>query len=560
MRWQRRSEVRSLTTDHRPPIPMPQTRIIIQARTDSTRLPAKALLPVAGMPSALLALSRAGNTGLNVRLATSERDIDDRLAGVVEAAGGDVFRGSADNVRQRFLNACSDLNDEAAIVRLTADNLLPDGHLIDEVLTEFSSRQCPYLNLEMIWHQPPYGLSVEVFQLGALRAAAEQIDSEAEREHVTPALRASHEQTAKPEKRFSPQESAIRCTMDTFDDYLWIANCFDDLEDPVNTPWQALIERLVNHPDAPQPFAPGPGLVLGTAQIAAPYGSAVTVNPPARAEAIVMLRKAIGSGASGIDTARAYPGSEPAIGKALKAGYAGRCDIITKLAPLDDLPADAGAKMAADAAEISLLRSLNALGGECRPDVLLHRAAHLKQWDSAVWKRLQALQSEGLTGRIGVSVQSPQELEQALATPSVSLVQMPCNLLDWRWRQAGLIERLEQANDLTVHVRSVLLQGTLARPAAEWPMIEGFNPQDIIDFLKRQTENLERQSIADLCIAWMRAQPWVGALVIGAETSEQLDDTLNLFARPPLELAQATTLTKEAPLVPEQLLDPAKWK
>ncbi len=532
-------------------------RVIIQARTDSARLPAKAMLPISGMPSAVLALKRAANTGLDVRLATSDRDVDDRLTYAARSAGMAVFRGSAENVRQRFLDACTDLVDEAIAVRLTADNLLPDGQLISELVGELSKRQHPYLNIDMLWQNTPYGLSVEVFRLGALRSAAAQTDNAIEREHVTPALRRAYESGVKPSVRFSPQQSAIRCTMDTFDDYQRMAKCFESISQPVNAGWQDLLDRLTRLPNAPRPIAPGPGLILGTAQIAAPYGSAITVDPPSPNEATDMIRSAINHGVIGIDTANAYGGSEEVIGQTLKSGYQGRCKVITKIGPLDELVPSTDGQHAADAAEISLLRSLNRLG-VIKPDVLLHRAAHLEQWNGAVWSKLRDLQNEGLIGEIGVSVQSPAELELSLATPGVGLVQMPCNLLDWRWREAGLIAKLERS-DITVHVRSVLLQGTLARSVTDWPAIPGLNPQTIIDFLKNQRQQLERHSIADLCIAWMRAQPWVDALVIGAESSAQLDDTLQHFSRQPLDPAQAHALNDAAPKVPAQLLDPARW-
>ena len=40
---------------------------------------------------------------------------------------------------------------------------------------------------------------------------------------------------------------------------------------------------------------------------------------------------------------------------------------------------------------------------------------------------------------LGVSVQSPQEALTALACSDVRHIQMPFNLLDWRWREAGAI-------------------------------------------------------------------------------------------------------------------------
>ena len=53
--------------------------IVIQARVSSKRLPAKVLLPINQIPLAILAIKRAANTGLPVRLATSLDRSDDLL-------------------------------------------------------------------------------------------------------------------------------------------------------------------------------------------------------------------------------------------------------------------------------------------------------------------------------------------------------------------------------------------------------------------------------------------------------------------------------------------------
>ena len=58
----------------------PRVRIVLQARTSSHRLPAKSLLPVAGVPLAVLCAHRLGSTGREVVLATSTERSDDLLA------------------------------------------------------------------------------------------------------------------------------------------------------------------------------------------------------------------------------------------------------------------------------------------------------------------------------------------------------------------------------------------------------------------------------------------------------------------------------------------------
>jgi len=536
-----------------------QTRVIVQARTDSSRLPGKALLPVAGMPSVVLAVLRAANTGLEVRLATSDRSIDDRLAETVAAAGIPVFRGDARNVRARYLAACADLSDEAIVVRLTGDNLLPDGSLIDELIEKFTADKASYLNLDMHWQSAPYGLSLEVFNLAALRRLAASVDDDFEREHVTPALRREYEAQCKPEPRFTPAESSIRCTLDTFQDWQSMDRCFGGVVDPVKTGWQGLLERLVAQPDAPVPMHAGPTLVMGTVQLGAPYGSVIQVQPPDRDEAVSMLRTAISHRIAGIDTARAYPNAERIVGRSLQGGYVSQVRVITKLSPLTELSGSASPAEAASAAEISVLRSLRDLGGDIRPDLLLHRASHLDQWDGAVWRRLLDLQAEGLIGRLGVSVQSPNEAARSLEVPEVELIQLALNLFDWRWRQAGLVECFKARANVEIHARSVFLQGTLLRNSSAWPDIDGVQPEQLLRFMQDAVVRLGRCSVADLCVAWVRAQECIDAVVLGAENLQQLKENVTLFSLPPLAPEVAEELALSAPTVPEDFLDPSRW-
>ena len=133
---------------------------------------------------------------------------------------------------------------------------------------------------------------------------------------------------------------------------------------------------------------------------------------------------------------------------------------------------------------------------------------------------------------------------------------MPFNLLDRRW--AGLT--LTRDN-LTIHARSVFLQGLLTGvPAAQWPVVAGFDASGLVEKLQRLGLELGRQNVADLAIAFVRAQPWVDSLVIGVETGAQLSENLERFAAAPLSPAEVETVKQRLPLLPDQLLDPAQWK
>ena len=101
--------------------------IVIQARTGSTRLPGKALLPIKDIPTAVLVAQRAANQGHPVVVATSVEQSDDALCKVLTEAGIPVARGPLDDVLGRFLMVARDLGDDDWIVRLTGDNL-PKEH------------------------------------------------------------------------------------------------------------------------------------------------------------------------------------------------------------------------------------------------------------------------------------------------------------------------------------------------------------------------------------------------------------------------------------------------
>lgn len=90
---------------------------MIQVRSDSQRFPNKAFVPLSGIPSAALAALRARNRGADVVAATTTRESDDALTFMLESYGLDVMRGPDADVRQRYLQATSDLDDDATIVR-----------------------------------------------------------------------------------------------------------------------------------------------------------------------------------------------------------------------------------------------------------------------------------------------------------------------------------------------------------------------------------------------------------------------------------------------------------
>ena len=168
------------------------TLCIIQARTSSTRLPGKVLLPLGNKPMLLYQLDRVKRSRLIDKLvvATSTESSDDFLSEVVEAQGFSVFRGDLNDVLDRFY-ACAKLEQASTVVRLTGDCPLSDWTIIDEIIESFECGGFDYLSNAADEDQLslPDGFDVEVFNVNALERAFNEAILPSEREHVTPWMR-----------------------------------------------------------------------------------------------------------------------------------------------------------------------------------------------------------------------------------------------------------------------------------------------------------------------------------------------------------------------------------
>jgi spore coat polysaccharide biosynthesis protein SpsF len=222
-----------------------QSVVLLQARTTSSRLPAKVLLPVAGIPLAVLAARRAANTGRPVLVVTSEERSDDALAKMLEQHGVRFFRGSLNDVLGRFVAALERYGDHTRVFRLTADNVFPDGPLLDQMERLYIEQNQAYLSCPEDDTGLPKGVSVELMRLEHLRLAAEKACSEYDREHVTPWIRRQLGVTAFSAYRHLHMDD-YRCTVDTLDDYLAVQALFEDMQeqDAIAIPFLHLLQRL----------------------------------------------------------------------------------------------------------------------------------------------------------------------------------------------------------------------------------------------------------------------------------------------------------------------------
>ena len=230
-----------------------RTRVVIQSRLSSSRLPGKALMTVAGMPLIELVARRASRTGFEVVVATSVESYDDRIAATLEPAGIRVLRGSLDDVLSRFLDATSDLDETDRVVRLTGDNPVADADLVQELIDamEVSGSEYGRVDIDVV----PEGLGVEVFPVGLLRRAGREATEPYDREHVTPWIRRHTDELLFAPRRNPGQPAVYRATVDCLHDFTRVSRLFDGFADPVQVPWADIMDGLVGHVRALGPIA-----------------------------------------------------------------------------------------------------------------------------------------------------------------------------------------------------------------------------------------------------------------------------------------------------------------
>jgi spore coat polysaccharide biosynthesis protein SpsF len=200
---------------------MASTVALIQARMGSTRLPGKVLMNVHGYPMLWHIIERVKQAKLvdEIMVATSDNPTDDLIESYLASIDIRFFRGSENNVLERFYNAAT-LSGAETIVRLTGDNPLIDPHILDMTISYFYNTGFRYVsNIQ----QPsakcsfPVGIASEVFTFELLEEAYLQAQEDYEKEHVTPYM--YFQQNSVGCYANSIDLSNYRFTVDTPEDY-----------------------------------------------------------------------------------------------------------------------------------------------------------------------------------------------------------------------------------------------------------------------------------------------------------------------------------------------------
>jgi len=206
---------------------------IVQARTTSSRLPEKVLMPlpqnsdICVLSQVIRRLKKSEKIN-SVIIATTVNKTDDKIEDVAKKENICCFRGSEDDVLSRYYYAAKE-NNVDLVVRVTSDCPCIDPVLIDNLIDLHFDDKNDYTTIGLV-RSYPHGLDTEIFSFKILEEMFNNANEKYEREHVTPYIYKTHSQKFKI-KNYSYKKdcSSIRITLDTLEDYTLLCAVYDCL-------------------------------------------------------------------------------------------------------------------------------------------------------------------------------------------------------------------------------------------------------------------------------------------------------------------------------------------
>ena len=283
-------------------------------------------------------------------------------------------------------------------------------------------------------------------------------------------------------------------------------------------------------------------IAIGTAQFGMKYGIANTAGRVPESEVQRILDLARQNTIDTIDTAASYGQSETVLGAVGVRNF----KIVTKVPPLPE-----NTKAPAEWLQDVIHNSLKTLGVKRLNVVLFHRASDITgKVGEVLIDGIKTAQELGLVGKIGVSIYSPQELDQVTAQFMPECVQAPINIFDQRMIGSGWLARLREEG-VELHARSAFLQGLLVMKAEQRPAYFQRWYKDLSaydDWLRASRLNAVQANIA-----YLTDIKEIDRVVVGVDSAEQLREILAAGASH-IDLPPLPDLTQD-----EDLINPSRW-
>jgi aryl-alcohol dehydrogenase-like predicted oxidoreductase len=285
-------------------------------------------------------------------------------------------------------------------------------------------------------------------------------------------------------------------------------------------------------------------LILGTVQLGLNYGINNRLGKPSEQDSLAILDFAYSAGIKMVDTADAYGNSPDLIGKYHRQS-SNRFDVIQKFAMQGEFEYG---KL-----EKSFHNSLKQLGVEYLYCYMFHKFSDMKS-ASALNDLLYNLKEKAFLRHIGVSIYTPEELNDSIEEERIDLIQTPFNLLDNESQRGNLLTAGKAKNKI-IHARSVFLQGLFFMDTEKIPV----KLQPLEKYLRRIRQILAdfNEEALSAALNYVLTDQRIDGVIFGVDNISHLKKNLDVVKNDfNMELVKKIG---EIKVNETDLLNPANW-
>ena len=486
--------------------------VFLQARSNSNRLPFKSLLTIDKIPLAILCAKRLMGKNFSVSILTSKNKSDDCLVDIIKKNKVKYFRGDLKNVYKRFLDASKNLDQDAIIVRATADNPFVNYSFVKNTIKVFLENDNLYKGINYKKHNLPYGMSIEIFRKNLLLKHKIKLSNQS-KEHVTNQFYKYDDERIVNNNKLDKDFSNLSCSIDTFEDYKRMNQVFKKFKNPTTVSWEKLIYQLKKYKHNNSTYLNKTRYTLGGAQIGNNYANFKELNVSK-----LYKKKEFKNYFNNIDTAVNYSRSHQKISKIKQKNK--KINITTKLNFSDR---NVYKNYCVESFYINFYKLLLDLDENKIDTLLIHNYKDFKNNHFKILNIFKKLKSINLINNFGVSIYYPKELNFLMKNFSNLSIQFPINFIDHRWDSTEII-KLKKKSNSTLIGRSIFLRGKLLEKNG---YIEDSRVNTL--FLKRLSEIKKKYSInsnLELCIKFVNSLNYLNNIVIGFENLNQIKQAI----------------------------------
>lgn len=238
--------------------------IILLCRYESTRLPGKILMDIAGRPVIrhIVERIRRGAGTHPLVIATSSDPSDDPIANYCRQAGLECFRGSLFDVAGRFLS-CMQAYDFDFGVRINGDRVFLDTSTLHAMLGITETDQFDFVT-NLPGKTFPSGMTVEIVRRSWYEGLEPEMVDPIHREHVTNWLYENSEIGRRfvYRNQFCPEAAGLQLALDTPEDFHYFSKIFSQADVETSALSLQKIYEIISRPSINSPWRGESGPLL----------------------------------------------------------------------------------------------------------------------------------------------------------------------------------------------------------------------------------------------------------------------------------------------------------